>query len=109
MATDRYDEKASFSNYGIRTVDLAAPGVGLVATRAALTGASAVRDRLTRPFTGTSAAAATVTGAAALLKLRDPSLTAEALKARLTLSASPPRGLKCIHGRLNLADARTRY
>jgi thermitase len=37
MATDRYDEKASFSNYGIRTVDLAAPGVGLVATRAALT------------------------------------------------------------------------
>jgi subtilisin family serine protease len=109
MATDRYDEKASFSNYGIRTVDLAAPGVGLVATRAALTGASAVRDRLTRPFTGTSASAATVTGAAALLKLRDPSLTAEALKARLTLSASPPRGLKCIHGRLNLAEARTRY
>jgi hypothetical protein len=52
MATDRYDEKASFSNYGIRTVDLAAPGVGLVATRAALRGASAVRDRLTRPFTG---------------------------------------------------------
>jgi Subtilase family len=73
-------------------------------------GASAVRDRLTPPLhRDTSAAAATVAGAAALLKLRDPSLTAEALKARLTLSASPPRGLKCIHGRLNLADARTRY
>ena len=49
MATDRYDEKASFSNYGVRTVDLAAPGVGLVTTRAALAGVSGIGDRPTPP------------------------------------------------------------
>ena len=32
----RYDRKASFSNYGDETVDLAAPGVDIVTTRAAL-------------------------------------------------------------------------
>jgi subtilisin family serine protease len=108
MATDRYDDKASFSNYGIGTVDLAAPGVDLVTTRAALTSASGIGARQYHSFTGTSAAAATVSGAAALLMSRDPSLsrdprrTAEALKEQLTSSANPPRGLKCVYGRLNV-------
>jgi subtilisin family serine protease len=103
MATDRYDNKASFSNYGLRTVDLAAPGVDLVTTRAALTGVSGIGDRPQRSFTGTSAAAATVSGAAALLKSRDPSLkTGELLKERLMGLADPSRGLKCLK-RLNVS------
>jgi len=108
MATDRYNEKASFSNYGVRTVDLAAPGVELTTTRAALTGVAGLGDRSYRSFTGTSAAAATVSGAAALLKSREPYLTADALKARLVLSAKPARGLKCVYGRLDLGGALAR-
>ena len=84
-------------------MDLAAPGVDLVTTRAALTGASGLGDRQHRSFTGTSAAAATVSGVAALLRSRYPNLTtANALKDRLTLSANPAPGLKCIYGRLKV-------
>jgi len=108
MATDRYDEKASFSNYGPRTVDIAAPGVDLRTTRAALTGVGGLEGRAYRSFTGTSAAAAAVSGAAALLKSREPGLTAEDLKTRLASSVRPARGLKCVYGRLDLAEALTR-
>ena len=106
MATDRYDRKASFSNYGVNTVDLAAPGVDCVTTRAALATTSGVMGRQYRTYNGTSAAAALVTGAAALTRASRPEpKTAEVLKARLTVSADPPRGLKCIHGRLRLTWA----
>ena len=104
MATDRYDKKASFSNYGLRDGGSCRPGVDLVTTRAALTGVSGIGDRQYRSFTGTSAAAATVSGAAALLKSRYPSLkTGRLLKKRLwgKQSADPSRGLKCLR-RLNV-------
>ncbi len=74
MATDLYNEKASFSNYGVKTVDLAAPGVEILATRASMSTAS--EDELNRSgfyeeyptYRGTSAAAAFVSGMAARLK-----------------------------------------
>jgi subtilisin family serine protease len=106
MATDRYDEKASFSNYGATTVDLAAPGVDILTTRASLSKAS--RNELEkdpsyrwyRSYNGTSAAAALVTGAAARLKSRNPELTADDLKVRLYESVRRMPGLKskCITG-----------
>jgi subtilisin family serine protease len=106
MATDRYNEKASFSNYGAATVDLAAPGVDIVTTRASLSKAS--KNDLTRnPFyrrhvsyNGTSAAAALVSGAAALLKSLEPKLTACELKVRLCESVRKMPGLKskCVSG-----------
>ena len=106
MATDRYDEKASFSNYGVRTVDLAAPGVGCVTTRAALATTSGVAGKKFRAYNGTSPATALVAGAAALLKSRNPNLTADELKTRLLLSVDPVQGLKCrTGGRLNLGKA----
>lgn len=46
MATNRCGEKASFSNYGRKTVDLAAPGGGIVTTRAALASAAGDETRL---------------------------------------------------------------
>ncbi len=108
MATDRYNEKASFSNYGAETVDLAAPGVNIVTTRASLSKAS--KNDLTRnPFyrrhesyNGTSAAAALVSGAAALLKSLDPTLTAYDLKMKLCKSVRKIPGLKskCVTGGL---------
>jgi subtilisin family serine protease len=105
MATDRYDEKASFSNYGVQTVDLAAPGVDVITTRAGIT-PGVLSARRHRPFNGTSAAAAEVAGAAALLKSCNPSLTADALKKCLLLSVDRIPGLKCkTEGRLNVVTA----
>ncbi len=105
MATDRYDEKASFSNYGVETVDLAAPGVDVVTTRAELT-SSVPGVRRHRASNGTSPAAAMVAGAAALLKSCNPSLSADALKNYLLLSVDQLPGLPCkTGGRLNVATA----
>jgi subtilisin family serine protease len=108
MATDRYNEKASFSNYGAETVDLAAPGVDIVTTRASLSNASK-NDLRQNPFyrryasyNGTSAAAALVSGAAALLKSLNPTLTAYDLKMKLCKSVRKMPGLKskCVTGGL---------
>lgn len=108
MATDRYNEKASFSNYGAKTVDLAAPGVDIVTTRASLSRASQADltrypfYRKYRPYNGTSAAAALVSGAAALLKSLYPNLTAYELKDKLCGSVREMPGLKskCVSGGL---------
>jgi len=97
MATDRYNEKASFSNYGVETVDVAAPGVDIPTTRASL---SRSREReLAQDFRGTSAAAALVSGMAARLKSNEPNLTAVELKERLCAAATRIPGLKCIDGK----------
>lgn len=108
MATDRYNEKASFSNYGDMTVDLAAPGVDILTTRASLSRASEdelARDpfyRRYRSFNGTSAAAALVSGAAALLRSRNPGLSAVDLKDLLcgSVQTMPSLKSKCITGGL---------
>jgi subtilisin family serine protease len=102
MATDWYDGKPAFSNFGRRTVDLAAPGVRIVSTQAA-------PFREYRPFgtyTGTSAAAATVTGAAALLKARNPNWSAQTIKKCLMETVETVPGLACVEeGRLDLGAA----
>jgi hypothetical protein len=104
MATDLYDEKAPFSNYG-DSVDLAAPGVEIASTRPYLSNAG-IGSTKYRRYTGTSPAAAHVTGAAALLKAANPRLTAEELKECLieSLDRSPQLKGKT-QGRLNLTKA----
>jgi len=100
MATNRYDERASFSNYGTETVDIAAPGVGIRTTYPFLSDPS----RGYCVYSGTSAAAAHVAGAAALIKSYEPKLTPRAIKDRL-LAAVKTFGdrLKCAtKGRLSL-------
>lgn len=100
MATNRYDEKAPFSNYGVTTVDLAAPGVRIMSTVPFLSSASAGYRR----HSGTSDAAALVGGAAALLKSLRPDLTAPRLKKCLLASVDTfGDRLKCATGgRLNV-------
>ena len=103
MATDGFDQKAAFSNFGARTIDLAAPGVDIVSTRR-LIGAS--DRRFYTRYTGTSAATAHVSGAAALLKSQHPTWTGAEIKRRLMDSVDRRPHLRCVSGgRLNLGRA----
>jgi subtilisin family serine protease len=88
--------------------DLTAPGVGIVAARAAGTnGQEPVGDRYTA-ISGTSMAAPHVAGAAALLAQQHPQWKGPQLKAALTSSAAPAAGQDAYEqgaGRVDLARA----
>jgi Subtilase family len=100
MASDEHDEKAWFSNYGAN-VDLAAPGVRILST-----GLYYVNPAY-RGYSGTSAAAAYVSGAAALL-LKIDDWTPQEIRTHLIASAEPVRKLRGLcqaNGRLSLSRA----
>ena len=79
------------SHYGKNTVDIFAPGEGILTTAICLTGCSACS---TTPgyhsVSGTSFAAPYVAGVAALIKSKYPSLTAAQIKDRIMNSVSTP-------------------
>ena len=98
-ATDANDSMAFFSNYGQRTVDLAAPGVGILSTTPGNTYSS---------FSGTSMAAPHVSGTAALVMSHFPGATLYGTKALLMRSADPKpslAGTSVTGGRLNAFNA----
>ncbi|MCE9628159.1 MAG: S8 family serine peptidase, partial [Candidatus Eisenbacteria bacterium] len=98
-ATDHADQLAGFSNYGLTSVDLAAPGADILST---------VPNNGYHLLSGTSMAAPHVTGAAAFLMGRFPQMAIADVKARLLFFAEPKPGLigRCVTGgRLNLALA----
>lgn len=100
-ASDFNDNRAGFSNYGANSIDLAAPGSGILSTFNS-TQSSYVNK------SGTSMAAPQVTGAAALLASYNPSLSAASLKATLMNSVDVlPQwnGVVKTGGRLNVARA----
>lgn len=110
-SSDRDDRRSSFSNYGALCTDISAPGEDVIST---------VYQTIDHPqfqnffygsgWSGTSMAAPMVSGAAALLKSKYPSLTPDEIKSILRLSADPilsdgdAKG-KVGAGRLNLARA----
>jgi subtilisin family serine protease len=106
MATDEDDVRPAFSNYGKRTVHLAAPGVGILSTFAFLSKGTYQPKIKYRAYRGTSAAAAHVSGAAALLRALKPHWAAEEVRDHLLASVDRVPFLSCIaDGRLNLGRA----
>jgi serine protease AprX len=114
-ATTADDTVSSFSNSGdgVRNPDLLAPGDHVVSLRDADSyldtqyPAARIGDRLFRG-SGTSQAAAVVSGSAALLLSQRPELTPDQVKALLTGTASALPGAPATlqgHGLLNLAAA----
>jgi thermitase len=100
MASDEHDKKCWFSNYGTN-VDVAAPGVRILSTGLYYS------TPAYRSYNGTSAAAAHVTAAAALLLTIDDWSPLE-LRDHLVASAEPVHDLEGVcfaEGRLDLSRA----
>jgi subtilisin family serine protease len=98
-STDHNDAKASSSSYGLTNVDLGAPGVNILST---------VPGDGYDHFSGTSMATPHVSGAAALLKGYNPSLSALELKSIIMDSVDPVasmNGITVTGGRLNINNA----
>jgi len=92
---------ATYSNYGLTTVDLGAPGSAVYSTIPSKTGASSYAS-----FSGTSMATPHVTGGVALYAATHPGASVATIRAALLSSAIPTTSLagKCVSGaRLNVS------
>ena len=100
-ATDQKDQLTAFSNFGVKTVDLAAPGLQIHST---------IRNGQYLAFNGTSMAAPFVTGVAGLLLAENNMLTVSELKAAILDNVDPIpvlSGQLLTGGRLNAYKAIT--
>jgi len=97
ISSDQNDAKSSFSNYGLNSTDLAAPGSRIYSC--ALGGGY-------RSLSGTSMATPHVAGACALLLSINPYLTASEIRQILIETVDPSLPGSCVSGgRLNIARA----
>ncbi|MEW2354631.1 S8 family serine peptidase [Spirillospora sp. NPDC029432] len=115
-AVDAADALAGFSSRGPRPgraalkPEIVAPGVGIVAARAAGTSMGEPVDARYTAASGTSMAAPHVAGAAALVAQRHPDWTAARIEAALTGSTAPATGGDAFErgtGRLDAGAAAT--
>jgi subtilisin family serine protease len=100
-------ELPAFSNYGAKSVDIAAPGVNIYSTVSDRSVASVYAS-----YSGTSMATAHVTGAAALYKALNPSANAAQIKAAILNSGTSLPSLegKCVSGKtLNISNFYLNY
>jgi len=98
-ALDRNDELAAFSNYGVKSVAIAAPGVDILSTWLG----NAYEEK-----SGTSMATPVVSGVAALILAEHPHMGVEDLRKKLLASTDPIVALKSkvtSGGRINAAKA----
>ena len=98
-ALDRHDQLAKFSNYGVKSVAVAAPGVDILSTWLG----NSYEEK-----SGTSMATPVVSGIAALIVAENPRISVDQLKKRLLASTDPIVALKgktATGGRVNAAKA----
>ncbi|MEN6391644.1 MAG: S8 family peptidase [Syntrophomonas sp.] len=84
-AINNRGQMPSWSNYGPSTVDLAAPGVGILSILELIPGSTILYGYIS----GTSQAAPFVTGAGALVLSRNPGLSAHDVKSRILAGTRP--------------------
>lgn len=109
-ASNRQDDIASFSQYGPRSVDLAAPGLQIVTTAPDAAYTYDAADRSASGIAGTSFSSPYVAGIAALIRMEYPSADFREVKARLIegAEASGTGGatqLRTSAGRANAANS----
>jgi subtilisin family serine protease len=98
-AIDQNGALASWSNYGVTSVDLAAPGVGIMST---------LPDNTYGSYSGTSMATPHVTGAVALYAAANPGATAGTIRSALlnaAVTTAALSGKAVTGGRLDVAGA----
>ena len=98
-ALDRHDQLASFSNYGVKSVAIAAPGVDILSTWLG----NEYEEK-----SGTSMATPVVSGVAALVLAENPRMSVDYLRKKLLASTDPIVALKgktVTGGRINAAKA----
>jgi subtilisin family serine protease len=98
-ALDRHDALASFSNYGAKSVAIAAPGVDILSTWLG----NEYEEK-----SGTSMATPVVSGVAALILAEHPHMSVDDLKKKLLASTDPVpvlKGKTVTAGRINAAKA----
>jgi subtilisin family serine protease len=96
---DRNDQLASFSNYGVKSVAIAAPGVDILSTWLG----NEYEEK-----SGTSMATPVVAGVAALIVANNPRVSVDELKKRILASSDPIvalNGKVATGGRVNAAKA----
>jgi thermitase len=98
-ALDRNDQLARFSNYGVKSVAIAAPGVDILSTWL---------GNQYEEKSGTSMATPVVAGVAALMVAENPRISVDDLKKKVLASVDPLAELKgkiATGGRINAAKA----
>src|ERR1051325_8692845 len=98
-ALDRNDQLATFSNYGVKSVAIAAPGVDILSTW--------LGDEYEEK-SGTSMATPVISGVAALIVAHNPNITVDQLREKILASVDPLDSLKgkvATGGRINAAKA----
>lgn len=99
-ATGIYDYMANYSNYGVQSVHIFAPGTDIISTVPVVNGGTGMAK-----LSGTSMATPFVSGAIALLMSAEPKATASQIRQALyTSAAKRPDYVNASQGRLDLSD-----